>query len=198
MTTPTHVVGDVNIGSPNISCGSSNINTPHKRKIAHSFSSRTLCDVAEVRTRPVTIHTAVSDTHIHKIDLDPEAHIYDTIKALPVSKRKRKQSGKRYRWLPLKEQLQRQEMMGCSRDQDLIISPTSSNVTVATGSSTASISSSHVPEPIDPSSEANKYSVLDITQAYAQVGPFVPGTRGNETQELVNEKNSDYAHLQHH
>ena len=192
VKSPTDVVANPSIGSPKISC---EINTSDKRKITRS---RTLCDVTEVCTKSVTIHTAVSDTHIHTIDPDPEAHIYDTIEVLPVSKRKGKRSGKRYRWLSLKQQLKRQEIMGCSLDQDLTIPPTSSHVTGAISSSSASISSSHVQEPNDPCSETNNYAVLDITPTYAQVGPFVPGKRGNENHEPAKEENSDYAHLQHH
>ena len=159
-----------------------NFSTPRHRRITHSMSSRTLCDVTEVRNRSLTTHTAASDTHLNRIDPDLEAHIYDTVGFLPVTKRKRKRSGKRYKWLHLMEKAKRQEMM--ETDETAPNHETS----------THSVSSCHAAEPTDPSCGTSEYASLDMSQTYLQVGPFVPGEK---LKEASNEDSSDYAHLKH-
>ena len=188
------------------SCGSHHsVNAPHKRKISHSFSSRTLCDVTEERKRALTVHTAASNISLHKIDPDSEAHIYDTVEVsqFPVSKRKQRCSGKKYRWLHLKERLQRQSSL------DILSYPMDPNLTATTShhmtksgtkaKATLSASLGNVSEVVDSNLEPNStYALLDMTQVYAQVGPYVPGKGGSEQQKPDNEKDSEYSHLQHH
>ena len=189
----------VAISASENSCESNSVNTPHKRRITHSFSSRMLCETTQVRKRSLTTALAASDTKLNRIDPDAEAHIYDTIELFPVSKRKRRQSGKRYRWLYLKEQLQRQSTMESMdhpspMDTNHMI-PISSHVTTTT--TTTTTSSGHVPVTTDLSCEADTYSSLDKTQTYAQVGPFVPIKRGTELHKSASQDSSEYAHLQH-
>ena len=194
--------------SSNSSSRSHSISAPHKRKISHSFSSRMLSDVNEGRKRSLTVFTAASDTNLHRINPDAEAHIYDTVEVsspFPVSKRKQRRSGKRYRWLHLKERLQRQsslEILGSPTDTDL----TSSHVIktdskLAKGPLTQSASLGNiVSEAVDSKLEpSNNYALLDMRQVYAQVGPYLPGKEDNEQYtEPDNGKDSEYSHLQHH
>ena len=187
---------------------SHSVSAPHKRKISHSLSSRMLSDVTERHKRSLTVYTAASDTNLHKMNPDAEAHIYDTVEVspFPVSKRKQRCSGKRYRWLHLKERLERQtslEILDSNMDTDLTLGHTTKTDTKAKANralltqsaSLGNIASEAVDSKLEPSSN---YASLDMKQVYAQVGPYLPGKEDSEQHKPDNEKDSEYSHLQHH
>ena len=185
-----------------VSCEGISINAARKRKLTHSLSSRTICDVTEARKRAMTVFAVASDTNLNRIDTESEAHIYDTVEVFPISQRKRKRSGKRYRWLHLKEQLQKQQKVSYSTGSNPATPTTSGYVTEATCMTTSSSSVNALGTPLTDSSspsEVYAYASLDKTQTYAQVGPFVPCKKGSiEHLEPAIEESSEYAHLQHH
>ena len=204
-TTSTGKGADAIASDRKINCEGPKItNTKRKRILTHSHSSRTLCDVTETRNRSFTVFTAASDTNLNRINPENEVHIYDTVEVFPaISKRQRKLSGKRYRWLPLKEQLQKQERTGyIVNNEPSILSPSAATSCHVTGltCNTRGVSSGTTPEaePADLIGETHMYASLDKTQTYAQVEPFVPHKKGSVEQlKSVNEESSEYAHLQH-
>ena len=196
------------VSSSKSSSRSHSVCAPHKRKISHSLSSRMLSDVTEGRKRSLTVFTAASDTNLHKINPDAEAHIYDTVEVspFPVSKRKQRRSGKRYRWLHLKERLERQtslEILDSNMDTDITLHHMTKTDTKAKANwalltqsaSLGNIVSEAVDSKLEPSSN---YASLDMKQVYVQVGPYLPGKGDSEQHKPDNEKDSEYSHLQHH
>ena len=185
---------------------SHSIGAPHRRKITHSLSSRMLSDVTEGRKRSLTVFTATSDTNLYKIGpRAAEAHIYDTVEvppAFPVSKRKQRRSGKRYRWLHLKERLERKTSLDSNMDTDLDLGHMTKTDTKASHAAlTQSASLGNImSEAVDSNLEPNSYlyASLDMKQVYAQVGPYLPGKGDSEQHKPDNDKDSEYSHLQHH
>ena len=185
---------------------SHSVGASHRRKITHSLSSRMLSDVTESRKRSLTVFTATSDTNLHKIGPGAaEAHIYDTVEvspAFPVSKRKQRRSGKKYRWLHLKERLERKTSLDSSMDIDLDLGHTTktdtkaSHATLTQSASLGNIMSEAVDSNLEPNSYL--YASLDMKQVYAQVGPYLPGKGDSEQRKPDNDKDSEYSHLQHH
>ena len=187
---------------------SHSVSAPHKRKISHSVSSRMLSDVSEGRKRALTVFAASSDTNLHKIVPDAEAHIYDTVEvspAFPVSKRKQRRSGKRYRWLHLKERLERQtslEILGSTTDAGHMTktdTEAASRTLLTQSASLGNIMSEAVDsKPLEPSNNSC-YASLDMKEVYAQVGPYLPGKGDSEQHKQEdNDKDSEYSHLKHH
>jgi hypothetical protein len=180
------------------------VSAPHRRKISHSLSSRMLSDVTKGRKRSLTVFTATSDTNLHKIGSGAEAHIYDTVEvspAFPVSKRKQRRSGKRYRWLHLKEGSERKTSLDSIVDADLAsghmikTDTKASRAPLTQSASLGNIMSEAVDSKLEPSSDL--YASLDMKQVYAQVGPYLPGKGDSEQHKPDNDKDSDYSHLQH-
>ena len=135
-----------------------------------------------------------------------KAHIYDTVEvspAFPVSKRKQRRSGKRYRWLHLKERLERKTSLDSNMDTDLDLSHmrTKTDTKASCAALTQSASLGNImSEAADSNLEPNSYlyASLDMKQVYAQLGPYLPGKGDSEQHKPDNDKDSEYSHLQHH